>query len=71
LRHAGSLGGTPALLSSGDPDPHVPWQRVEESASVLREMGATVEVMRHPGRAHTVLPTEIRAAQAMLQTSGF
>lgn len=71
LRHAGSLESTPALLSSGDPDPHVPWQRVEESASVLRGMGAKVEVMRHVGRPHTVLPAEIRAAQAMLQASGF
>jgi predicted esterase len=61
----------PALFSSGDPDPHVPWQRVEESAAVLREMGAVVEVMRHPGRPHTVLPAEIRAAQTMLQAAGF
>jgi phospholipase/carboxylesterase len=71
LRHDGSLEGMPALFSSGDPDPHVPWQRVEESAAVLGEMGATVEVMRHAGRPHTVLPVEIRAAQTMLQASGF
>jgi phospholipase/carboxylesterase len=71
LRHSGSLEGMPALFSSGDPDPHVPWQRVEESAAVLREMGARVELMRHVGRPHTVLPAEIRAAQAMLQAAGF
>jgi phospholipase/carboxylesterase len=71
LRHSGSLEGMPALFSSGDPDPHVPWQRVEESAAVLREMGAKVEVMRHEGRPHTVAPSEIRAAQAMLQAAAF
>jgi phospholipase/carboxylesterase len=71
LRHSGSVEGMPALFSSGDPDPHVPWQRVEESAAVLREMGAKVELMRHTGRPHTVLPAEIRAAQAMLQAAGF
>lgn len=71
LRHSGSLEGMPALFSSGDPDPHVPWQRVEESASVLRAMGATVEVMRHVGRPHTVALDEIRTAQAMLQAAGF
>jgi predicted esterase len=71
LRHSGSLEGMPALFSSGDPDPHVPCQRVEESAAVLREMGAKVELMRHTGRPHTVLPAEIRAAQAMLQAAGF
>ncbi len=32
------LSGTPALLCSGDPDPNVPWHRVEESASILRSM---------------------------------
>jgi phospholipase/carboxylesterase len=34
------LGGMPALFLSGDPDPHVPWSRVEESAALLRDMGA-------------------------------
>lgn len=71
LGHSGSFAGMPALFSSGDPDPHVPWQRVEESAAVLREMGARVEVMRYEGRPHTVLPSEIRAAQVMLEGSGF
>jgi phospholipase/carboxylesterase len=32
LLHDGSLAGTRALFSSGDPDPHVPWSRVEASA---------------------------------------
>ncbi len=33
LSHPGSLDGTFCLFSSGDPDPHVPWSRVQESAS--------------------------------------
>src|SRR4051794_12023330 len=33
---SGQLAGTPALLCSGNPDPHVPWARVEESAVILR-----------------------------------
>jgi phospholipase/carboxylesterase len=35
LRHDGSLAGTRALFSSGDPDFHVPWARVEASACEL------------------------------------
>lgn len=60
------LAGTPALLSSGDPDPHVPWQRVEESAAILRSMGAAVTTKRYPGRPHTVTPEELAAARSLL-----
>jgi phospholipase/carboxylesterase len=62
----GDLLGTPALLASGDPDPHVPWVRVEESAAVLTGMGAEVVLRRYPGRPHTVGADEIAAARALL-----
>ena len=64
--HAGSLDDTPVLLSSGDPEPHVPFERVEETAGALRELGAAVEVDRHPGRPHTVLPEELDRAVEVL-----
>jgi phospholipase/carboxylesterase len=66
LHHPGNLGGMPALLSSGDPDPHVPWSRVEATAEQLTAMGATVKLQRFPGRPHTVLPQEIKAAREMI-----
>ena len=40
LRHPGDLAGMPALFSSGDPDPHVPWSRVLASAEQFIAMGA-------------------------------
>ncbi len=61
------LGGMPALFASGDPDPHVPWSRVEESASLLREMGAEVITRRYPGRPHTVTPEEIDLARDLIR----
>lgn len=65
---AGSpLAGTPALLLSGDPDPHVPWARVAESADRLRELGADVTTQRFPGRPHTVTPQEIQLGRELLQ----
>lgn len=67
LRHHGSLRGLTALLSSGDPDPHVPWSRVEASARELERMGAAVELRRHPGRPHTILDEEIRTARRLLE----
>ena len=38
--YAGSFDGTPAFLGSSDVDPHVPKRRVDETAAVLRRLGA-------------------------------
>lgn len=65
--YPGDLAGTPTLLSSGDPDPHVPWSRVEESAKILSGMGAKVTMQRDPGRPHTVTADEVRVAAEMLR----
>jgi phospholipase/carboxylesterase len=66
LHHAGNLAGMPALFSSGDPDPHVPWSRVLASAEQFIAMGAEVQTQRHAGRPHTVLPQEIESARELL-----
>jgi phospholipase/carboxylesterase len=60
------LAGTPALLLSGDPDPHVPWARVEETAAVLGAMGAEVTTKRYPGRPHTIGREEVELARELL-----
>lgn len=62
----GDLEGTPAMLFSGDPDPHVPWARVEESGRLLEEIGGRVVLRRYPGRPHTVGPDEIGLARELL-----
>jgi len=68
LRHAaGNLLGTPVLLSSGDPDPYVPWKRVQETAKALTAMGAIVHAQRYPDRPHTILPEELHAAHSLLE----
>jgi phospholipase/carboxylesterase len=68
LHHAGKLLGTPVLLSSGDPDPHVPWKRVQETAKQLTAMGAIVHTQRCPGRQHTILPEELQAGRSLLES---
>jgi predicted esterase len=70
VSHTGELAGTPALLLSGDPDPHVPWSRVEESARVLTSMGASVTTKRYPGKPHSVSADEIALARALVQSVG-
>jgi phospholipase/carboxylesterase len=62
----GDLAGTPILLSSGDPDPHVPWQRVQQSADLLTGIGGAVTTRRHPNRPHTVLPQELADGRKLL-----
>jgi phospholipase/carboxylesterase len=63
---SGDLSGTPVLLSSGDPDPHVPWKRVEQSGELLTGIGASVTLKRYPGRSHTILPQEIENGKNLL-----
>lgn len=65
--YPGSLNDTPVFLGTSDPDPHVPFERVQETADVLRRMGAKVELRRYPGMPHTINQDELDAARALLQ----
>ncbi len=65
----GELDGTPAFLGSGDPDPHVPWSRVHESAAVLTAMGAEVDLRRYPGRPHSVSEDELAVARELISAA--
>jgi predicted esterase len=62
----GDLAGTPVLLSSGDPDTHVPWKRVQQSGELLTGIGGKVILQRYPGRPHTILPEEIENGKQLL-----
>jgi predicted esterase len=64
--YAGDFAGTPVFLGSGDPDPHVPWSRVEETAEVFRGMAATVDLRRYPRMPHTINSDELGAARALV-----
>ena len=67
LTHSGDLAGTPAFLGSGNPDPHVPWQRVEQSARILTEMGAAVTSRRYENLPHSISPEEIDSAKMLIR----
>jgi predicted esterase len=66
FNYSDSLSGTPCFLGAGDPDPHVPWKRVEESASVLSALGGVVTLRRYPGLPHTINQDEIEQAKHLL-----
>ena len=61
-----SLSGTPVFLGASDPDAHVPWQRVRESADVLSALGADVLLRRYPGMPHTISRQELEEARRLL-----
>jgi phospholipase/carboxylesterase len=65
--YSGKLSGTPCFFGAGDPDPHVPWSRVEESASVLSALGAAVTLHRYPGLSHTINEDEVDQAKKILR----
>jgi predicted esterase len=65
----GSLDGTPVFIGCSDVDPHIPIERVTESAVALERMGAAVEARIYPGMGHTVNRDELEAATAILQSA--
>jgi len=65
--YPGGLDGTPVFIGSGDPDAHIPTGRVEESATLLRAKGASVDARLYPGLGHTVNEDELDAGRALLQ----
>ena len=66
FRYAGKLDGTPAFFGGVDPDAHVPWQRVQESAAVLAALGAEVIVKRYPGMPHAINQAELEQARNLI-----
>jgi phospholipase/carboxylesterase len=57
--YSGNFNDSPIYIGSGDPDPHVPVQRVKESAIVLHDMGAAVTAEIFPGIGHTITREEL------------
>ena len=55
----GDFSGTPIFIGSSDPDPHVPVQRVVETAKVLRSMHAEVTEILYDNMGHTIIQEEI------------
>jgi predicted esterase len=64
--YAGSLDGTPVFLGCSDVDPHIPLERVHESASVFRALNAHVDERIYRGMGHIVNQDEIAAVRALL-----
>jgi phospholipase/carboxylesterase len=58
--YSGSLEVTPVFMGCSDIDPHIPVQRVHESAEILEGLGASLTKNIYPGLGHTVIKDEIK-----------
>jgi phospholipase/carboxylesterase len=68
--YAGNFDGTQVFIGTSDPDPHVPVQRVHDSASILRKLNASVTVKVYKGMGHTINQDEIDAANNIFTAAG-
>lgn len=64
--YKGNFKHTPVLITTGDPDPHVPVSRVELSKGLIEKMNARVTVKIYPGRVHTISKPEIDLARKLV-----
>ncbi|GAB1445696.1 dienelactone hydrolase family protein [Flammeovirgaceae bacterium] len=64
--YSGNFNGTPIFIGTGNPDPHVPIERVNESVSILEKMNAKVHLQVHEGRPHSISPDEIEEANRLI-----
>ncbi|MFY9826528.1 MAG: dienelactone hydrolase family protein [Thermoanaerobaculia bacterium] len=64
--YPGSFAGTPVFLGCSDRDPHIPRERVDESAAVLKTMGAEVTERIYPALGHTVNEDEMSFVRGLL-----
>jgi len=63
--YTGSLSGTPVFLGCSDVDPHIPKERVQETAEIFKKLGASVEMKLYPGMGHLVNQDEIEIIKTM------
>lgn len=64
--YSGDFNGTPIFIGTGNPDPHVPIERVNQSVSLLEKMKAKVSLKVYDGRPHTITQDEIEEANRLI-----
>jgi phospholipase/carboxylesterase len=68
--YAGQFAGTSVFLGCSDTDPHIPLDRVHETARVLRSLGAAVTEQIYPGMGHSINDDELKQVRTLLAKLG-
>ena len=66
--YLGSLAGTPVFLGCSDTDFHVPKERVDQTAEILKKLGGEVTERLYPNLDHSVNQDEIGFVRGMMQS---
>lgn len=64
--YLGDFSHTPIFIGTSDPDPHVPVERVNESATILEKMNASVTKKVYKGMGHTISQDEIAEVNRLI-----
>jgi len=65
--YKGDFNNTPILITTGDPDTHVPVSRVNESKTIIDALHASVTLKIYKGRMHTISADELQLANGILK----
>jgi len=65
-QYPANLAGTPVFLGCSDVDPHIPQQRVKETAQALQTLGGDVSYKFYKGMGHTVNQDELDHVREMM-----
>jgi len=66
--YKGSLAGAPVFLGCSDVDFHVPKERVDQTAEVLKKLGGEVTERLYPNLDHSVNQDEIDFVRGMMRS---
>jgi len=64
--YKGDFAGTPVFIGTGNPDAHVPVERVNETAKIMEKMNAAVTVKVYVNRPHSISQDEIETANKII-----
>lgn len=65
-QYTGDFNGTPIFIGTGNPDPHVPISRVQETVRILEDLNAKVSLQIYDDRPHTITEDEIEQANSLI-----
>lgn len=64
--YTGDFLGTPVFIGTSDPDPHVPVQRVNDTAVILEQMNAKLTKKIYKNMGHTISQDEISTVNELI-----
>lgn len=67
--YEGSFSNTPVFLGCSDTDSHIPKERVLESETVFRQMGADVTMKLYPNFLHSINEDELNVVNLLIAGS--